>query len=130
MASAPGLTDQLHIGRRVRWGATQAHGDDGGMGTGAAANAVQACGVKGFGEGQRRQYGGQATRQHREAEYASPRGFSASSTAGHAKVIPQQVRDLRGWPVFLVLARHRRRPSHDWRDMGALSLPRRRWLPL
>jgi hypothetical protein len=46
----------------------------------------------------------------------APHGVAASSTGGHAKVIPPQVHDLRGWPAVPVPARHRRRPSHGWRD--------------
>jgi hypothetical protein len=53
------------------WGATRTGGDRGRAVAGEARDAVDACGLEGFGEGHRRQDGDQPPSQHR---LARPRG--------------------------------------------------------
>jgi hypothetical protein len=57
-------TDQPHIRDGVVGGATRPRRDDGGAIAGETGDAVDAGGVEGFGEGQMRQDGGEAARQH------------------------------------------------------------------
>jgi hypothetical protein len=58
-------TDQAHLGDGMMRGATRVRGDDGGAGAGEAGDAVDAGGFNGFGEGHRRQDGGEPPRQPR-----------------------------------------------------------------
>ena len=65
--------DQSHIREGVVGGATRAGRDERGAGTGAAGDAVDAGGVKGFAQGHGRQSGGQAACQHRLARHRGAR---------------------------------------------------------
>jgi hypothetical protein len=63
--------DQPDIRDGVMGGATRAGRHQRGAVAGEAGDAVDACGLKGFGQGHRRQDGGESPCQHR---LASPRG--------------------------------------------------------
>jgi hypothetical protein len=67
-------TDQPHIGDRVVRGATWPGSHHRRAGTGAAGDAVEACGLQGVGQGHRRQDRGQPPRQPRRARPRAGRG--------------------------------------------------------
>jgi hypothetical protein len=71
------------------WGATRASRDQRRTVAGAAGDTVDTRGFNGFGEGHRRQDGGEATGQHR---MASPRGAEHEDIVGRTPASPSALR--------------------------------------
>ena len=77
-----------------------ARSDHGGAGAGEAGDAVDAGGLTGFGQGQRRQGGGEPPGPHRRARPGGPRVARYGQNARITFSFTSASRDADGYPVW------------------------------